>query len=413
MELCMARTKYPLPQPIMSLKMFYDSNEIVIPEVQRDLVWTKSQKQLLIDSIMRDIDIPKLYFRDVQIDGKLKFEVIDGQQRLNAIFGYMKDEFEMPKDADPFNGEDIAGKKFSELTTGTRVAFQSKSLDIVHLVDYTQEEIDETFLRLQNGTPLKAAEKRRAIAGEMRNVVKELAKHPYFTKCCGFKNDHYNFEDVSTKVLKQLMEGDKTPLTAPALAKFYEHNPVISSNDKAPKNVVKAYNFLVKAFKELSSPQLKKYAAMDLAVIVNSLLNTYNLQSYPKEFGRVYLSFLDEKALNAEKSEEEQDPKMVAYSNASRGDSIEYVEYRKNYLRDYILSNMTYLETKDATRLFTQDQRMVIFRKSGGKCQICGCDITEDDFEADHIIPYAQGGPTTIANGQALCSTCNKPKSDT
>ena len=65
-----------------------------------------------------------------------------------------------------------------------QIQFYNQSIDVVHLIGYTDEEIDETFLRLQNGTPLKAAEKRRAIAGNMRNVVSELAKHDIFKNYC-------------------------------------------------------------------------------------------------------------------------------------------------------------------------------------------------------------------------------------
>ena len=39
------------------------------------------------------------------------------------------------------------------------------------------------FLRLQNGTILKAQEKRNAMTGAMRDFVKSVAQHPFFEKC--------------------------------------------------------------------------------------------------------------------------------------------------------------------------------------------------------------------------------------
>ena len=110
----MPRTKYPRATTISALALYNHRGELEIPEVQRELVWTISQKQLLIDSLLKDFDIPKLYFRDVNKNGKIVYEVIDGQQRLNAIFSFLDDQFQMPKDADPINGEDIKNKKWSE-----------------------------------------------------------------------------------------------------------------------------------------------------------------------------------------------------------------------------------------------------------------------------------------------------------
>ena len=403
------KTKFTSSQSIISLKLYKDKNEIKIPDVQRELVWTKSQKQLLIDSLFKDYDIPKIYFRDVAENGIAVHYVIDGQQRLNAIFGFMNDDFEMPKDADPVGNEVIANKKYSDLSSELQIIFHSRSLDVVHLVDYNDEEIDETFLRLQNGTPLKAAEKRRAIAGEMRNVVKTLSQSDIFNYC-DFDNSHYAYEDITTKVLKQIKTGMGS-ISAQTLQKFYEDNPKISIDDVDSKKVKQAFNFLVKAFKHTSDPHLKKYSVMDLSVIANSLLAKYDLSQYAKQFGEVYLQFSNERILNSEKDEVDQDPKLQAYSNAARGDSLEYVEYRQNLLREYFIENMPYLVVKDGQRLFTAEQRAVIYRLGGGKCACCGNDVNEDgDYQADHIIPHSRGGRTQISNGQILCATCNKSK---
>ena len=47
---------------------------------------------------------------------------------------------------------------------------------------------------------------------------------------------------------------------------------------------------------------------------------------------------------------------------------------------------------------------------SGGKCQSCGAEISLENFHADHIIPFSEGGITEIKNGQALCQKCNLAK---
>ena len=293
-----------------------------------------------------------------------------------------------------------------------QIQFYNQSIDVVHLIGYTDEEIDETFLRLQNGTPLKAAEKRRAIAGNMRNVVSELAKHDIFKNYCSFANQHFAFEDVTAKVFKQVIDGKASTITAQALKRMYEQNPHITIDDKVAKETKRAFDFIKKAFKNTDHPHLKRYAVIDLAVIANSLLKVYDLSNYAEKFGEAFLKFSNERFLNAEKPEDEQDQRLIRYSNATRGDSLEYLEYRQKVLKEYILEEMPYLELKDQNRIFTPDQRAVIYRIGKGKCAMCGIEVSEESFEADHIKPWSKGGRTIIANGQILCSTCNHTKSN-
>ena len=69
------------PWPILSVcgnRNRIDTN----PDFQRPAVWRIGQKQLLIDTILRGYDIPKLYWRKVNKSPE-KYEVVDGQQRLS------------------------------------------------------------------------------------------------------------------------------------------------------------------------------------------------------------------------------------------------------------------------------------------------------------------------------------------
>ena len=63
------------------------------PDFQRQEVWAVSAKVMLIDSILKNIPMPKFYLlRNVR--GEATFRaVIDGQQRLRAILGFMDNEF--------------------------------------------------------------------------------------------------------------------------------------------------------------------------------------------------------------------------------------------------------------------------------------------------------------------------------
>src|SRR3546814_14453558 len=52
------------------------------PDYQRPPAWSRKQKQLLMDTILRNYDIPKFYWRKVNRADGVQYEVVDGQQRL-------------------------------------------------------------------------------------------------------------------------------------------------------------------------------------------------------------------------------------------------------------------------------------------------------------------------------------------
>jgi len=60
-------------------------------------------------------------------------------------------------------------------------------------------------------------------------------------------------------------------------------------------------------------------------------------------------------------------------------------------------------------RFFSSRQRLILALLSSGKCSLCGVKL-RGVFHADHKIPFSQSGPTTLRNGQALCTRCNLKK---
>jgi len=79
---------------IWTIKELYDSLNTILeqPKYQRGSVWKPIKKQLLIDSILRGIDIPKIYLRKVA-HGLYKYEVADGQQRITALKDFINKKF--------------------------------------------------------------------------------------------------------------------------------------------------------------------------------------------------------------------------------------------------------------------------------------------------------------------------------
>src|SRR2546428_5967080 len=67
------------------------------PEYQRGEVWTKAQQKRLIDSVLRGYPIPLIYLHHIahEVAGAKRddFEIIDGQQRINALHYFKEGAF--------------------------------------------------------------------------------------------------------------------------------------------------------------------------------------------------------------------------------------------------------------------------------------------------------------------------------
>jgi hypothetical protein len=132
------------------------------PARQRGSVWALHSKQLLIDSILHLYDIPKLYLFRVARP-PFEYEVIDGQQRLRTIWGFFRDEFPLSDDIGLVQGNKIDGKTFSELPDDLKDIFQGYQLHFVIFEDATDDEMDDMFLRYNEGIPLNAAEQSEVV----------------------------------------------------------------------------------------------------------------------------------------------------------------------------------------------------------------------------------------------------------
>ncbi len=62
-------------------------------------------------------------------------------------------------------------------------------------------------------------------------------------------------------------------------------------------------------------------------------------------------------------------------------------------------------------RGLTPNELTQLFNRDGNACLACGAEKGRGvKLQADHIVPYAMGGETTVANLQTLCSICNSEK---
>jgi len=181
------------------------------PDYQRNGgVWTLSKRQLLIDSILNDYDLPKLYLHELTVENGQDFQyaIIDGRQRLETIWQFMDDAFKLADDLEFKRSPDIIlrGKKYSELASEfprIKVKFDSFSLPIVlvRTEDDELELIEEMFSRLNEASPLNAAEKRNALNGVFVEFINRISGHKFFSEKVKFGNQRYQHKEVAARIL--------------------------------------------------------------------------------------------------------------------------------------------------------------------------------------------------------------------
>lgn len=127
---------YPSDFTLAGIVQMWEDKDIVIPDYQREFVWSINQASLLIDSFLCGLPVPPVFF---YIDENNKNLVIDGQQRILSVVFFLEGYF----------GE--------ESTQGKRKVFRLSGLDSKSpYCNLTFEELDETLQRKLKQSVLRA-----------------------------------------------------------------------------------------------------------------------------------------------------------------------------------------------------------------------------------------------------------------
>lgn len=151
---------------------------ILQPYYQRKNVWTRPKKSKLIESILRSIPIPSIYFAETR-EGK--WEVVDGQQRLTSFFEFLDNEY--PLLQLPVLSQ-FERKYFKDLE-GFQRKIEDYQLHIFIIKKESHPDIRfDIFERINEGaTQLNAQELRNSIyRGPRIKLLIELSKNPNFVR---------------------------------------------------------------------------------------------------------------------------------------------------------------------------------------------------------------------------------------
>ena len=164
---------------------------------RRGRLWSATDKAYLVDSILNGFDVPKFYIADFTYgDSKLNkkrlpYAIIDGKQRFEAVFDFFEGRITLNADfvllEDP--GLKLGGLGYRDLQQNHAEIveiFDNYPLAVMSVITDSEELINELFVRLNRSKPLTGAEIRNAMAGPAPSVIREMAKHEFFSELISF-----------------------------------------------------------------------------------------------------------------------------------------------------------------------------------------------------------------------------------
>jgi hypothetical protein len=169
---------------VFDLKRQYETRKSVIldPDFQRNLVWDNKQKSELIESVLMGVPIPIMYFFE-GIDGKK--QVVDGRQRIDALFSYINGKFKLNK-LNILKEQNF--KYFNDLEPIFQSLIEDYQLFIYLIQPPTPEKIKfDIFDRVnRGGTKLNHQEMRNALYhGKATNLLNDLTRLECFKQATG------------------------------------------------------------------------------------------------------------------------------------------------------------------------------------------------------------------------------------
>nr|WP_314621572.1 DUF262 domain-containing protein [uncultured Noviherbaspirillum sp.] len=175
------------------------------PDYQRRHRWTDETSSRLIESLILNIPIPVIFIsQDVDVDEEIletapRYTVIDGQQRLTAVYDFMKNKL-------PLEGletlSELNGSFYKDLPPFLIRRLEERTIKCLRIDSTVDPQVKfDIFERLNTGSiKLESQELRNVTArGPFNDAIKEMAKFPAFRQL--IQVDERNPEE-NTKVKK-------------------------------------------------------------------------------------------------------------------------------------------------------------------------------------------------------------------
>jgi hypothetical protein len=223
------------------------------PYQRKGRLWSPLDKAYLIDSILNGFDIPKLYLADFQYgdsalnEKRLPYAIIDGKQRLEAIFDFFDNRVTLDKHFiwRPDPNLRLGGLSLKDLQNRySAVAEEFENANLTIMSVYTDDEtlINDLFVRLNRSKSLTGAEIRNAFSGPVVEVIRNLSKHVLFEENIKFSTLRAGDQNAAAKVLLFEYRGELTSTKKSDLDEFAKETIDQQKLELAARRVIDTFD---------------------------------------------------------------------------------------------------------------------------------------------------------------------------
>jgi hypothetical protein len=269
-------------------------------DYQREKIWSRKNQEELLDSILQNIDIPKIYLAEVRDDETFDFECIDGKQRMTTLLDFYKPE---SAGVNPLTVK-IAGDKYTYKQLQADLPQIAKKVDDFELTFVIYPEIEdeeflrEIFRRLQLGVRLNAGELLKTYTGTLRDFVyKEMGKDAPFLKHTKLSEKRFSRQFTLAQIcinsFKRSETGDFVRARYDDLGDFFKEKYDLDDNDENLVRIRKVLKVMDKHFGEEASSISSRAVAVSAYLFIEELGTSKRASSMP-QFVKFYLTLLEE-----------------------------------------------------------------------------------------------------------------------
>lgn len=413
---------------IQDFMNLYEKGQLNLePGFQRDSVWTVSDRKKLIESLFQNYPIPSIFLYRRNQNGEIRYDVIDGKQRLETVLMFqgvghlgprfgIKIKLEPDGDIEEWDWAKIKRRNQAHLLKGYKFQTVETTGDLSDIIDL--------FVRINStGKKLTGAEKRHArfFHSEFLKQAGNLAekKRGYFLEhgilstgqISRMKHVELVCELMASIQAKGLIN-KKAALDG--IIGGYSLNARMLN--KVVQETIRVFNLVEKMYPRIKTTRFANtvdfYSLFVLTWKMDEdkyILIDAKRNQLAQDLLILFSNGVDtvrQKVKIAEAAEPDQ-RLFVDYLLTVQGntDSLPQRQNREAILKK-VLGKL--FERKDDQRGFTPEQRRLIWHSDETKrCAECGKSLNWSDFTIDHIIPYARGGKSTLLNAALMCRTCN------
>lgn len=197
--------------------------------------WSYEDRSLLIDTIVRGFLIPEIFLADFRFmesgDPVVRsFAVVDGKQRLEAIFDFLDDDFkiQLPNGGSFPKGHLVSFSEIKNDRSDIAGRILSYELNVVVIRSDNLEDILETFRRLNRGKKISSMDIIKSYNTTVNRVVELVVKHPIFDYLTVM--NYGETQELAIKVVAYELNGGPTDIDRRSLVRIASEPIYIDEN---------------------------------------------------------------------------------------------------------------------------------------------------------------------------------------